>query len=307
MAAEAPIAYRRAVAADVPVAAAIIKRALDDLAVKQSQPLSSPEGDPMTPSLRHVLDVSPERFWVAEAAGSMVGFGAGFQRGHICYLAGLFVLPQWQGKGVGHELLRRAMDDSGGRKILPVVGSSGANVVSNGLYARRDMFPLFPSLNLTGRVPESLREQRLGTLRPAPVSRADFEEIRELDLYVSEIDRTADHAWLLDAVARPGWVLRRDGRLAGYAYLGGDGTSAADQVGPVATRRSGDMAAVLAFALLERGVGETVTVQVPAPNLVAQRLLWGAGLRMSGPVGLLGTARPFGHFDRYVFAGNVLM
>ena len=75
----------------------------------------------------------------------------------------------------------------------------------------------------------------------------------------------------------------------------------------MATRRSGDFAAALAFALLEQGVGETVTVQVPGPNLAAQRLLWGAGLRMSGPVGLLGAAHPFGHFDRYVFAGNVLM
>ncbi len=307
MATEASIAYRRAVAADVPVAAAIIKRALDDLAVKQSQPLSSPEGDPMEPALRHVLDVSPERFWVAEAGGSVVGFGAGFQRGHICHLAGLFVLPWWQGKGVGHELLRRAMDDHGDQKILPVVGSSGANVVSNGLYARRDMFPLLPSLNLTGCVPEALREHGLGTLRAAPVTPADFEEMRELDLYVTGIDRTAGHAWLLDVVSRHGWVFRRDGRLAGYAYLGGDGTAAADHVGPVATRRSGDMAAALAFALLEQGVGETVTVQVPGPNLVAQRLLWGTGFRMSGPVGLLGAARPFGHFDRYVFAGNVLM
>ena len=307
MAKEAPIAYRHAVSADVQVAAAIIKRALDDLAVKQNQPLASPEGDPMAPALRHVLGVSPERFWVAESAGSVVGFGAGFQRGHICYLAGLFVLPRWQGRGVGHELLRRAMADYGGPKILPVVGSGGANVVSNGLYARRDMFPLLPSLNLTGRVPESLRENALGTLRAAPIARAEFEEMRELDLYVTGIDRTADHEWLLDAVARPGWAFRRDGRLAGYAYLGGDGTAAADHIGPVATRRRGDMAAALAFALLEQGVGETVTVQVPGPNLVAQRLLWGAGFHMSGPVGLLGAARPFGHFDRYLFAGNVLM
>lgn len=304
---EAPLAYRRAVPADVPDVAAIIKRALDDLAVQQGQPLSSPGGDPMAPALAHVLDVSPERFWVAEAEGSVVGFGAGFLRGHVCYLAGLFVLPEWQGRGVGRELLRRAMAGHDDPRILPAVGSSGANVISNRMYARHDMFPLWPSLSLSGRVPESLREVGLGTLRATPLTSADFDEMRELDLYVTGIDRTVDHAWLLDAVARQGWALRRDGRLAGYAYLGGDGTVSADHVGPVATWRSADIAAALALALLARGAGERATVDVPGPNLVAQRLLWRAGFRMSGPVGLLGAARPFGRLDRYVFAGNVLL
>ena len=38
----------------------------------------------------------------------------------------------------------------------------------------------------------------LGTLRAAPVTPADLEEMRELDLSVSGVDRTADHAWLLN-------------------------------------------------------------------------------------------------------------
>jgi GNAT superfamily N-acetyltransferase len=307
MNADASLAYRRAVAADAPEAAGIIKRALDDLAVKHDQPLSSPGGDPMAPALAHVLDVSPGRFWVAEVEGSVVGFGAGLLRGDICYLAGLFVLPEWQGRGVGLELLKRAMAGHDDPKILPVVGSSGANVISNGMYARHDMFPLWPSLSLSGRVSESLREVGLGTLRATALTSADFNEMRELDLYVTGIDRTVDHAWLLDAVARPGWALRRDGRLAGYAYLGGDGTVSADHVGPVATWRSADIAAALAFALLARGAGERATVDVPGPNLMAQRLLWRAGFRLTGPVGLLGAARAFGRFDRYVLAGNVLL
>ena len=304
---ESHVAYRPATEADAAAAADIIKLALDDLAVKQNQPPASPSGAPMAPALRHVLDTSPERFWVAEADDAVVGFGAGFLRGDVFWLAGLFVYPRWQGKGVGHELLRRAMADESGRDILPVVGSSGANVISNGLYARQQMFPLMPTLSLTGVVPDDLARTALGSLRPSLITAADIGELRSVDEFVTTIDRTADHAWLVDVVSRRGWVFRRAGRVAGYAYLGGDGTVSPDHVGPVAALRASDVAAMLAFALVEHGPGLSATVEVPGANLAAQRLLWGAGFRLAGPVGLLGAPRPFGHLDRYLLAGNVLM
>jgi hypothetical protein len=169
------------------------------------------------------------------------------------------------------------------------------------------MFPLMPTLSLKGVVPDSLRQPALGSLRVAAITAADLEELRAVDESVTAIDRTADHAWLLDVVSRRGWVFRRSGRVAGYAYLGGDGTVSADHVGPVAALRCADVAAMLAFALAERGAGKAATVEVPGPNLAAQRLLWGAGFQLAGPVGLIGAARPFGHFDRYLLAGNVLM
>ena len=150
---EPAVAYRLATEADVSTAAGIIKLALDELASRLNQPAASPDGDPMAPALRHVLDRSPERFWVAESDEGLVGFGAGLLRGRLFWLAGLFVAPHWQGKGIGHELLARAMAYDAGSGILPVVGSSGANVISNGLYARQQMFPLMPTLSLTGSVP----------------------------------------------------------------------------------------------------------------------------------------------------------
>ena len=46
---------------------------------------------------------------------------------------------------------------------------------------------------------------------------------------------------------------------------------------------------------------------VPGPNLRAQRLLWQAGFRFEDAAGLLCASRPFGHFDRYLLAGDCLM
>ena len=136
---------------------------------------------------------------------------------------------------------------------------------------------------------------------------ADIEHLRSVDETVTTIDRTADHAWLQGVVSRRGWVFRRRGRVAGYAYLGGDGTVGADHVGPVAALRPSDIPAMLAFALAAQGAGKSATVEVPGANLAAQRMLWTAGFRLAGPVGLIGASRPFGHFDRYLLAGNVLM
>lgn len=307
MARSASVIYRPATAQDAQTAAEIIKAALDDLAAKQGRPSGVPAGAPEAPVLRHVLESCPDRFWIAEAAGAVIGFGAGLRRGHVCYLASLFVMPRWQGKGVGRELAQRAMAvPSGARDWLPVVGSSGANVVSNGLYASLDMLPLLPTVSLAGVVPDAMRRS-LGSLLAATITVDDLDEVRAVDAFVTDIDRTADHYWLIAEVARRGWVFRRWGRVAGYAYLGGDGTSGPDHIGPVAALRRADVAPMLAFALVEHGVGRVAGVEVPGPNLASQRLLWGAGFRMAGPVGLLGAARPFGRFDRYLMAGNALM
>lgn len=307
MRAESDVEYRLATAADALAAADIIKRALDDLAVKQNRAPASPAGDAMAPALRFLVERGPDRFWIAEAAEGVIGFGAGLLRDDVCYLAGLFVLPHCQGRGVGRELLKRAMANVSGRDVLPVVASSAANVISNGLYARHNMYPLMPILTLTGAVPAGLLQRALGSLRAAAVTTAHLGELRAIDQFVTTIDRTADHAWLRETVSRRGWVFRRGGRIVGYAYLGGDGTVSSDHVGPLAALRSSDIAPILAFAVDQQGEGQTATVTVPGANLVAQRLLWRAGFRLDGPVGLLGSSRPFGHLDRYLLAGNVLM
>lgn len=302
------VSIRLAAREDVPTAAGIIKLSLDDLAGRQRQPKVSPPGDPMVPALLHVMDVSPDRFWVAEAEAGVVGFGAGLLRGRVCYLAGLFVMPGWQGQGIGRALLDHAMETRPGSDVALAVGSSGTNVISNGMYARHRMYPQLPTLSMTGVVPASLRPASAGGLSRAPISQRDLDEVRELDLSVTKMDRTEDHLWLLDVMARPGWTFRSNGELVGYAYLGGDGTVGTDHLGPVATRETADVAEVLASALVEHGVDRPAVLDVPGSNLEAQRLLWSAGFQMDHAVGLLGASEPlFTGYDRYVCAGNVLL
>ncbi len=293
-------------------ASRILTAALTDLAAKQGRPPLAAPADHAAPALLHVIETDPERFLLARDGERPVAFGAAFTRGPLSYCAGLFVLPDYQGRGLGRRLFEAALEG------LPVAGgvaaltSSAANPISNGLYARHDVFPQHALLYLTGPLPApQTPPSGNGSLDIEPLTAEHLGELREIDLAVLEADRTIDHQWFLglSGAGHPGWLFRRHGRAAGYAYLGGDGTEGAGALGPVATLRAQDQGQVLQFALARLaalGVAEA-TVAVPGPNLVAQRLLWQAGFSFSGATGLFCASRPFGRFDRYLLAGDCLM
>jgi ribosomal protein S18 acetylase RimI-like enzyme len=293
---------------DAGEAARIIVIALNDLLARQSRAPIAGSGDAVSPVLAHLARTDPERFWVAAAGERTVGFGSAWRRGELCYLSGLFVLPEWQGRGLGRGLLERALHDDSSPAGVTAVVSSAANHVSNGLYARRGMYPLMPVLYLSGPVPVRASGASLGRLEAAPLGASDLADLRTVDAAVTGLDRTTDHTWLL-ATGRCGWLFRSRGTAAGYAYLGGDGTEGDDAVGPIATLRAEDQEAVLGFVLAqaaEHGAA-TATVVVPGHNRRAQRLLWQAGFSFEGATGLFGCSRPFGRFDRYLLAGDALM
>jgi ribosomal protein S18 acetylase RimI-like enzyme len=293
---------------DAGEAARIVVIALNDLLARRNGPPIAGTGAAMKAVLSHLARTDPERFWVATHGELTIGFGSAGVRGGLCYLSGLFVLPEWQGRGVGRGLLERALrhDPSSGRTTAVISGA--ANPVSNGLYARRGMYPVMPVLYLSGPLPVRVNVASLGRLEATPLRAGDVADLRAVDDAVTGLDRTPDRAWLLSA-GRSGWLFRRRGVIAGYAYLGGDGTEGDDAVGPIATRRAEDQEAVLGFVLTqaaERGA-TTATVVVPGHNRHAQRLLWKAGFGFEGATGLFGCSQPFGRFDRYLFAGDALM
>ncbi len=291
--------------------ARIIHAALDDLGAKQGRPPLPGPKDSAAPTLRHIMEADGERFWLACDGDRPVGFGAGLVRGAFSYCGGLFVLPEWQGQGLGRRLFETALEG------LPVAGgvtaltSNAANPVSNGLYARHGIYPQHALLVLSGPAAAVAASQpaKARGLTTEPLTAAHLDDLRGIDDAVLGFDRTPEHLWFLSQPDHPGWLLRRRGRAVGYAYLGGDYTEGPGSVGPIATLRPGDQAAALRFVIAElaaRGQ-ERATVVVPGPNLAAQRLLWGAGFAFEGATGLVCASRPFARFDRYVLAGDSIM
>jgi GNAT superfamily N-acetyltransferase len=305
----AGVALRPATVRDAAEAPRIISVALNDLYARQGRPAAEEHAD-CAAVYGHLAGDDATSFWVAEAAKSVVGFSVGVRRSDLWFLSALFVLSDWQGRGLGQALLERAQDNRSPDGVAAVL-SSAYNELSNRLYARRGMAPLLPVLQMTGALPlrgalalpAGLRLTRLTGARRC------LDALRAIDEAVLGIDRSSDHRWLLGEEARDGWLAERRGRAAAYAYLGGDGTEGSAVVGPAAALRAPDIVAVVAFALGElaaTGVTEG-GVMVAGANLAVQRLLWEAGFQFHGATALLGATRPFGRLDRYVFAGNALM
>jgi len=247
-------------------------------------------------------------FWVAEAAGGVVGFSVAMRRAGLWFLGGLFVLPEWQGRGLGQALLERA-EESRTTDGVAAVMSSAYNELSNRLYARHGMAPLLPVLQMAGPLPLRDAPGLPSGLRVGSLTVADLDALREIDGRVLGIDRSIDHRWLLEVERRRGWLFERRGRPAAYAYLGGDGTEGAAVAGPAAAVRPSDIAPVVGFALAELAATGAASggVMVPGSDLAVQRMLWDRDFQFHGATGLLGATRPFGRLDRYVFAGNALL
>ena len=146
------VSYRPAQPADASAASRILTAALRELAARQSRPPFVAADDHAAPALRHVAETDGGRFWLAVADGEPVAFGSAWQRGALGYCSGLFVLPQWQGKGVGRRLFELAMDGLPVRGGVAALTSSAANPVSNGIYARHGIYPQHALLYLTGAV-----------------------------------------------------------------------------------------------------------------------------------------------------------
>ena len=319
----ANISYRLAEPPDADAASRILTAALSDLAVRQGRPPFAAPADHAAQALHHVQETDGGRFWVAVADGRPVAFCSGWERGgervRLGYCGGLFVSPEWQGKGVGRHLFELAMDGLPAAGGIAALTSSAANPISNGLYARHGIYQLHALLYLSGPLASFADGRRMASGGPhrAPLGRLDAEpldaglldELRAIDEAVLGVDRTLEHRWFLSRAENPGWLLRRRERAIGYAYLGGDGTEGAGALGPIATLRPQDQSVALRFALAElaaRGVAQA-TVAVPGPNIAAQRLLWSAGFAFTGATGLLCSSRPFGRFDRYLLAGDCLL
>jgi ribosomal protein S18 acetylase RimI-like enzyme len=317
------LTYRTARPDDAAASSSIITAALNDLAARRGTPsLSAPEGH-AAPVLQHLIETDGDRFWVAVEGERVVAFGSGWQRGALSYCGGLFVLPEWQGRGVGRRLFELALAGLPGAGGVAALTSSAGNPVSNGLYARHGIYPMFALLAMTGSAPaaaalaaagatgdgEGSAEAEDSGLAVKRLDEGDLEDLQEIDDAVLGADRTVDHRWHLGARRNTGWLLCRDGHAAGYAYLGGDGTEGEGFVGPVAALGAEDQVPLIGLALSElrsRGVDEA-TLLVPGANIVAQRLLWNAGFRFTEATGLLCMSRPFGRFDRYLLSGDALM
>jgi GNAT superfamily N-acetyltransferase len=219
---------------------------------------------------RHLLAEDRGRSFVALDEGELIGFSGALSRDDTWFLSALFVLPEYQGGGIGHELLHRSW---AGEYRARLTITDSIQPVSTGMYARRGLVPMTPVLSLSGS-PKCDPPAGLDAVAPEP------EALRSLDRAAYGFDRAADHRfWRERAAEARLWLVA--GEPIAYSYVGDQGL-----IGPLAGR-DGEAAALALRAELARRESRQAELQVPgtARRLVETALA--SSLRVRQPPGLL--------------------
>ena len=298
--------------AELATCGAIWRTAVNDYIVRLGKREIPDEVNPVTRLFIHLQATDPERFIVAtvpEGAGEqVVGFASAVVRERLWYLSMLFVLPEFQGAGLGRELLTRVLPGEDVPATVRATATDSVQPISNALYSLYGMVPRMPLLSLTG-LPQ--RPEAFGEL-PSGVVPLPFDEIAggepdgqgqamlvdaidTLDRALLGVAHPADHRFLRSE-SRHGWLYRGpDGEPVGYGYAGESG-----RLGPVAVRDPELMAPVLGHlttAVVPRGAF-AMWAGGPADRALVPALQ--AGFRLDQFPVLLCWDQPFADFSRYL-------
>jgi GNAT superfamily N-acetyltransferase len=291
----AGIGFRRATPGDSLPTYEVFLEAADDLARTRGWTTTQRPIDPPERFLAFrasVLRHDPDGFWVAEAGGGLVGFGIALQREHVWYLAALHVRPGYQSRGVGAEIIRRALTAARPASLL-TVGADARNAVSNALYGRFGMFPQTALVELSGPATTGATD----ILRAGAPDASDLEAIDRATL---DVARPEDHEFWASVPSLHAYGIVRDRRTVGYAYVQADGA-----IGPIAVLDPADLAPALDASIAAAAdLGATTArVRIPGVARAAVARLMARGWRYGDAVTLVLTSSPWGRWDGYVTSG----
>jgi GNAT superfamily N-acetyltransferase len=278
--------FRPGTRADLRATQEILIRTIDDFVERMGQgapdPSTSVQRDALwerhRPTWEHLHDTA-DAFWVAETDGRVTGYARSIVRGSIRELTELFVLPEAQGTGIGRELLGRVLPSEQGRNRIIVATTDPPALAS---YLRAGVTARFAIGSFSGPAPADAPVPDDADLRRADAETtgdALIDALGRIDDAVIGHRRDVDHRWLL--TQRVCHLLRRDGRVIGYAYHG-------RWQGPIASLDPDAMPALL--SLVERETAReghsTVSLDVPLVNSRAVTHLLARGYRLD-PLGSL--------------------
>lgn len=255
--------------ADLEALGEVFYEADDELNVRRGLPTTPRNPMPLLRLFDHIVTGSPQRGWLAERDGRVLGFGICAQRADMTFLSFLFVRPDAQANGLGRALLERAMANSEYRAVC--IGA--IQPISAALYAQYGMVPRVPLFMFSGKPNSALRALPQG-MEIGPVS---IEDVAELDQDVTGLTRPSDHAaW--ERWDRQRLGLYVSGDLIGYGYVQSVG-----RLGPVIVRESEHLLPFIGALMDLLPDVETWLLNVPGPAAETFETLLKAGLRLEGP------------------------
>ncbi len=299
--------YRLAEERDLEGTHHIMVEALDQFALQMGRPLIKADFEDYLPLWHHFFATSDEGFWVAEARGKLAGFACSIVRDGFWFLSHLMVLPEFQGQGIGGELLARTLQGAPREEVKIIATYADAsNWPSISLYARHGMFPRVPVLRMRGSIISMRLEQREPEppeFQVAGLSEETVAMLGEIDEKIRGAKRHIDHRYWLGAPEMRCYLFREKKRAIAYAYLSDEG-----HIGPLATLKGKYMRPILGFAidrLSDQGV-DTFIVRVPGINTEAVSLLYERGFTIQ-EMHLLISSLPFSRWENYIISRPSLL
>jgi GNAT superfamily N-acetyltransferase len=301
------VIYRTAGTNDQPAVAQIYRKALADIYKRHGFPDEKllPRG--VNPFYDYILKEEPEGFFVAEDSGKIIGATFSWIRETLWFLSHLFILPEYQGKGIGKTLLKKSLEYSENRRIVTrCVITMAFNTVSLSLYMRNGMFPLQNIIlfGLSGP-PNALKNgyDSLSWEYAEPAASGIMDDLHTIDKAVLGLSRTGHHRYFMEDQQTPCLLFRnRQDTIIGYAYLWPDG-----RIGPVAAMKDATIDTILGIAVEQsRNKSPNITMMIPGSNRVATETALSMGFTVRLPYTLLSN-QPFGAWDRYLFHSPGLM
>ncbi|MDO9455828.1 GNAT family N-acetyltransferase [Nocardioides sp.] len=229
----------------------------------------------------HFLETDPGGCWVADADGEMVGFATSIRREGTWILATYAVSPGQQGRGLGKQVLDRALTHSRGCLQGMLSASDDPRAVRRYLLAG---FTMHPQMFLSGTVDRSAIPDGTGS-RIREGTAADTELMDSVDRRARGAAHGPDHA-LMQRIFR--WVVSDTTAGSGYAYLTPTGAVA---LLAATNRRTAEK---LLWSAIADGPDEQTVSHVTAANdwAIAVGTAARLDLRTSGYLALRGLRPP---------------
>jgi ribosomal protein S18 acetylase RimI-like enzyme len=260
------------------------------------------------PYLQHVLTTDARGFWVAESKGKIIGFACSIVREPVWFLCDFWILPEFQDRGIGRQLLERSLQSDRAYRITSTYSSLYPPAMRS--YIMLGMAPRFPIYTLVrsskdlkpGWVTE--REFKIRELDPAGshgMIQEAIREMRSIDRVARGSERDEDHDLFIKRSGSRCWLAKKSGRTVGYFYISPKG-----QVGPLAVRDTPAMLPVL-HRSIESAIllHPKLTIQIPSPNVESIRELIRAGFRIESH-SIFMSSKEFGKMENYIISGPAL-
>ena len=236
---------------------------------------------------RMLLDIAPAGSFAAVANGRVVGTAIGIDYGRFGWIAMMLVDPEYRGRGLGAQLLERAMQSIS--PALPI--RLDATPLGRPLYQR---YGFEDEVVLTRHVADTPAGEPLAVPQATgaqirPLTAADLPSVTEQETHVFGGHRHRVIEWMLDGSPQYAWVAQDN--LGRPQYCLGRAGLTFDQIGPVVARDS-EVATALVGAALRHAAARPIVIDALDARETFATWLRHAGFQAQRP--LYRMCRPIG-------------